>query len=326
MDSRGATGGLPGLRRDLPARQQSLALVLPQRRPLRDRPGVQHLHDEPVRQQPLRHPGQQVHRRRPHLGAPTTLIDDPNPYVENDKETVTADPKNPNDVYVVWDRISLDPVTGVLDGPTYFSRTTNGGRTWEPARPTYDPGPGTQTVDNQIVVLPNGTLVDVFVQGSPGGLSGSVELIRSTDHGATWSSPVPVATGTVLPVTDPDTGASVRSASELPEVTTDPTTGAIDLVLQSVSFTGGPTIHGITFLMSNDGGMHWSAPIKINRTPTDIPAADQQAFDPMISVAANGTVAVTYYDFRNNTPAPGCRPTPGPSSPTRRTRRTSRVG
>jgi hypothetical protein len=30
-----------------------------------------------------------------------------------------------------------------------------------------------------------------------------------------------------------------------------------------------------------------------------------QAFTPSIHVASDGTVGVTYYDFRNNTPAPG---------------------
>ncbi|MGH8878507.1 MAG: exo-alpha-sialidase, partial [Stackebrandtia sp.] len=34
-----------------------------------------------------------------------------------------------------------------------------------------------------------------------------------------------------------------------------------------------------------------------------------QAFTPSVHVAADGTVGVTYYDFRNNTPAPQTLPT-----------------
>ena len=44
--------------------------------------------------------------------------------------------------------------------------------------------------------------------------------------------------------------------------------------------------------------------MKVNRTPTEIPAGKQQAFTPSVDVSADGTIAVTYYDFRNNTPAP----------------------
>jgi hypothetical protein len=66
-----------------------------------------------------------------------------------------------------------------------------------------------------------------------------------------------------------------------------------------------PGIDEIRFSQSTDGGSTWSAPIKINQTPTSIPPADQQAFTPSVKVAADGTVGVTYYDFRNNTSAPG---------------------
>ena len=52
--------------------------------------------------------------------------------------------------------------------------------------------------------------------------------------------------------------------------------------------------------MSTDGGRSWSAPIKINQTPRSPTALNQQAFVPNIRVADDGTVAVTYYDFRNN--------------------------
>jgi hypothetical protein len=59
----------------------------------------------------------------------------------------------------------------------------------------------------------------------------------------------------------------------------------------------------VAFSQSDDGGETWSPTVKINQTPTDIPVGNQQAFTPMVRVSDDGTVTVTYYDFRNNTPA-----------------------
>jgi hypothetical protein len=47
----------------------------------------------------------------------------------------------------------------------------------------------------------------------------------------------------------------------------------------------------------------------VNKTPTNIPSGNQQAFTPSVDVAADGTVSVTYYDFRNNTTDPDTLPT-----------------
>jgi len=76
--------------------------------------------------------------------------------VSIDKETITADPLDANYVYAVWDRLTGFTVANNPQGtgPAWFSRTTNGGQSWEQARPIYDPGPDTQTISNQIVVLP----------------------------------------------------------------------------------------------------------------------------------------------------------------------------
>jgi hypothetical protein len=63
----------------------------------------------------------------------------------------------------------------------------------------------------------------------------------------------------------------------------------------------------------------WSSPIRINQTPLNISPLNRQAFYPAIAVGRNGTIAVTYYDFRFNTPDPGvptdywlvqCHPSP----------------
>jgi hypothetical protein len=55
---------------------------------------------------------------------------------------------------------------------------------------------------------------------------------------------------------------------------------------------------------SADGGRHWSTPIKMNAFPSGV-----AAFTPSVDVASDGTVAVTYYDFRNNTPGTSTLPT-----------------
>ncbi len=56
----------------------------------------------------------------------------------------------------------------------------------------------------------------------------------------------------------------------------------------------------IALSKSTDGGRTWSAAVKVNATPAGV-----AAFTPTVRVAADGTVAVTYYDFRNNTADPG---------------------
>ena len=86
-----------------------------------------------------------------------------------DKDAITADPTRPGYVYAVWDHYSNqkaqfhDQINGSNSskGPALFSRTTDGGKTWATPQPIYTSNDG--TLGNQIVVLPNGTLLDFFV-------------------------------------------------------------------------------------------------------------------------------------------------------------------
>ena len=252
-------------------------------------------------------------------GAPTTLIRDSGEretsFAFNDKESITADPTSSNYVYAVWDRLvspsgkskasfsGFEHASGYR-GPTWFSRTTNGGATWEPARQIYDPGEINQTIGNQIVVLPNGDLVNVFDlisnhKNAHGQRGLNVAVIRSTDKGVTWSKPVIVAKLNTVGVTDPDNGHDVRTGDIIPDIAVDALSGALYVVWQDARFSGGQH-DDIAFSSSTNGGTTWSMPIKVNQTP--MPVA---AFTPAVDVAADHTVGVTYYDFRANTPSPG---------------------
>jgi hypothetical protein len=236
-----------------------------------------------------------------------------------DKEAITADPYNANLVYAVWDRFLSPPGINASDQgkfhaqsyveQTWFSRTTDGGRTWEPARVAYDPGTHAGTIGNIVVVLPNAThdLLDgmVLFADHKSQLRGSqIAVVRSSDHGATWSKKATVI-GQIDPTffgaTDPDNGHLIRGG-DLPDFAVDPHNGNVYAAWDDDSLNG---IDTIFFSQSTDSGATWSAPIKINKTPTNIPAGDQQAFTATLGVLANGTVGVTYYDLRQNDGAPG---------------------
>ena len=88
---------------------------------------------------------------------PKTIVSNLSPLF-NDKEAITADPNNPRFVYAVWDRLNFANGTG----PTLFARTANRGLTWGPARVIHNPGFNAQTVANQIVVQPDGTVYNFF--------------------------------------------------------------------------------------------------------------------------------------------------------------------
>jgi hypothetical protein len=206
----------------------------------------------------------------------------------NDKESITADPTDSSHVYAVWDRLGASS-----GGPTLFSRTTDGGATWEPARSIYDPGTTSQTINNQIVVLPDGTLVDFFTQldSAPG--RQTLQVIRSGDKGLTWSGPIVVSPVQALGTQDPETGNPVRDAAILGAITAGPD-GSLVAVWQDSRFSGGLR-DGIALSRSTDGGFTWAIAARVNRDPT------VQAFVPSVAVRTDGTIGVTYYDFRSNT-------------------------
>jgi hypothetical protein len=190
-----------------------------------------------------------------------------------DKESIMTDPSDPQTAYVVWtDR---------------FSRTTDGGQTFSPAQflPT---GSG-----SQVVVLPDGTLVD----------SDGCEVFRSTNQGQTWGPSIWVPNCAYKQVIDPNTFQPMRAGLGLGDIAVDPNSGALYIVIEDASFSAGQ-YDSVAFTESLDGGFTWSTPVPVNQTPTNIPPLDRQAFLPTVQVAADGTVGVAYYDFRFNQGGP----------------------
>ncbi len=222
---------------------------------------------------------------------PTTLILDGSAALD-DKESITADPTDAHYVYATWDRLA-----GNL-GPTYLARTADGGATWEPARAIYDPGANSQTINNQIVVLPNGTLINFFTLFNP---SPSLAVIRSIDKGVTWSAPIIIAQALALGVQDPENGTGVRDSATLASIAVGKQ-GVLVAAWQDSRFSAGLR-DGIALSRSTDGGLTWSPPVQVNRVPA------VQAFSPTVTIRDDGTIGVTYFDFRNNTMDPTSLPT-----------------
>lgn len=240
--------------------------------------------------------------------APVLLRRDTSPNVLNDKNSLTADRYDARYVYAVWDRLEFPNASAAAKagehaigyrGPTWFARRTAGG--WEDAHVIYDPGGVNQTIGNQIVQTGTGTLVDGFAliynfrnAGKARGYN--VAVLRSSDHGATWSAPTRVANFAPGTVSDPTTGARVRTGDIIPEIAADPRAGS-DTVYMVWQERGANGFSRIMFTSSPDAGRTWTTPEAVNAVTTT------HAFTPSIDVASDGTVTITYDDFRNDTDA-----------------------
>jgi hypothetical protein len=248
-----------------------------------------------------------------HWSEPVTLNRDGPTDKFNDKETITADPTNSNYIYAVWDRsrfpsdkfVPGSNVSASIRGDILFARTTNAGATWEAAKTIFRPLDNEATISNQITVLADGTLVDMFqlLKGSGANKTGyDMAFMRSTDKGATWTGPFEALPQRFQGALDPDTGRRIRAEGAVFDIAAD-RTGNLYAAWQDSRFRG---VDEIAFSQSSDGGDSWSAPVRVSQTPASSSnPLDQQAFVPQIDVAADGTIAVSYYDFRANTADPG---------------------
>ena len=164
------------------------------------------------------------------------------------------------------------------------------------------PGDKNQTIGNQIVVEPDGTLIDgtlvILNKGGKGHNGRSlleVAVMRSSDGGTTWSSPIVVSPLQEAPVTIP--GKPVRTGDILPEVAVNSSTGTLYAAWQEGSFSANGIAH-VAFSQSTNGGLNWSTPIHIDQAPATV-----AAFTPVMHVAASGRIGVTYYDQESATAA-----------------------
>jgi hypothetical protein len=238
-------------------------------------------------------------------GEPKTLQHDTDRNLVMDKETITADPLDARYVYAVWDRLTGFTLTDQSKntGPAWFARTTDGGESWEDARQIYDPGPDTQTVSNQIAVLPDGALVNVLMmltQNSSTNPRVSLQAMRSSDRGMSWPDPVvTIAEAQFVGVNDPKSRRGIRSGSVVQSIGVDRTSngpnGTLYVAWEDARFSGGAH-DAIALSRSADGGRTWSAPVQVN-------GAAASAFTPSVAVANGGKVGVSYYDLRRDDPA-----------------------
>ncbi|MDG4820780.1 sialidase family protein [Asanoa sp. WMMD1127] len=237
--------------------------------------------------------------------APVPVIAD-NTVYWNDKPSVTADPTNPRLVYVTWNRGNIQ----LSRHQVMVARSTDGGATFAPPQALYQPTPdGAGTFGSQIVVLRDGSLLHVAIEkefaisGPAPVVQSKVLVMRSADKGVTWTAPQTLVEQTINAPVLPDTGAPVPAQGINPDVAVDPLTGAVYVVWAQQGLS--PADSDVALAMSLDNGRRWTRPVRVNQSPADGPARDNQAILPQVDVADDGTVAVSYYDFRANTPAAG---------------------
>jgi hypothetical protein len=258
----------------------------------------------------------------------------------NDKNSLTADPYKRRYVYGTWQLLmdvqpeddSLIPLE-FFYSDTYFVRTHDTGRSWESARPIYkirddvellaaagiDPAAttifGAQNIGHQIVVLPDGRLVNIsrasFIAEDTNFLERTI--IRSFDNGETWEQTAKILPSTTIggfvafdaelsAASDGTINNTVRSAGMIPDIAVNRTNGFMYVVWQDVD----PTFSfiGVFMSMSRDGGDTWSDHITVGGGDPTPDGYASYAQLPAVHVADDGTVGVLFFDDRNDVICP----------------------
>jgi hypothetical protein len=191
-------------------------------------------------------------------------------------DPIVVEPDTPGAASLTWTKRSI------VGEVSFIARTTDAGRTWA-STPIHVSAPGVASF-NQLVARHNGDFVDVYIDLSvphlldPAlpGPGAQVFATTSHDKGQTWSSPVALGEGI--------------TATEWPSAAAGPD-GTIQAVWRRPLDAGASEIMRTA---SIDGGMTWSAPVRVRALPPG------PVMPPIVSVDQAGSIGVLFDDSRND--------------------------
>lgn len=222
---------------------------------------------------------------------------------DKNHNTVDVLPSSPyyGRIYVVWSYFSLS------QPPIVLSYSTDGGATYSSQQQIGAPTSGHYEQGCNIQTGPGGVVYCIWampMSGSPYTETG-IGFTKSTNGGANWSAPVTALTingirGNIL-----STNIRVNS---FPSMAVDKSGGArngyVYITWGQRNLAPAGSDADICFAYSSNGGTSWSTPVRVN---DDAMNNGKNQFFPWMTIdQSNGTLAIVFYDTRDNATADSC--------------------
>jgi hypothetical protein len=225
---------------------------------------------------------------------------------------VTADPRVAGRAYVVWyeNPTVVGPASSIELAQIDWPAAAGAAPLVGPARVVQPSDPVAPVGQPILRVLPDGSLLAAYLQTEAAGQDAE-HATRSTDGGRTWSAPSTIGITSPRFATDPDGPNAQLGLDDLPagaaqgdDIASYPAPsldvgpdGAAYVAYQDITSPDGSSFTSTIWVARSTAESGWS-------TWTSLPAKSEatQAFMPTLAVAPDGTVGVTYYDLRDDTP------------------------
>jgi len=236
-----------------------------------------------------------------------------------DKEWLTVDPKNPENLYLTYTDFdfSFKKANGCNGGVRVaieLVTSNNGGVGW--SKPVVvdqlcSPAFGQMLQGSQVVVGNAGEIYVAWIAETT--TDGQIFFGRSTDGGVTFSQPISVGSATLAGLGGDGRLQSLVQGNSFPTMSVDrskgPSRGTLYLAWTDASAnqipdflapTGSYGFGDVVLSRSTDKGRTWTPAKVVNHAPGIFAGSGRDQFLPSAAVDNEGTLAICYFDRRRD--------------------------
>ncbi len=236
-----------------------------------------------------------------------------------DKEWLTVDPKNPDNLYVTYTDFDFtfkkaNGCNGGVRVAIELVTSNNGGVGW--SKPVVvdqlcNPAFGQALEGSQVVVGNAGEIYVAWIAETT--TDGQIFFGRSTDGGVTFSQPIPVGSAVLAGLGGNGRLQSLFQGNSFPTLSVDrsksASRGTLYLAWTDASGnqipdflapTGSYGFGDVVFSRSTDKGRTWTPAKIVSRAPGTFAGSGRDQFLPSAAVDNEGTLAICYFDRRRD--------------------------